>query len=371
MKVPVCEPEIGQEELINISECVLSGQISGYGGKYLNEFEERFSEYCGCKYGVATTSCATALLLTLEALGIGRGDEVITSTFTMIATVNAILKAGAKPVVVDSEPYTWNIDSFKIEEKINERTKAIMPVHIYGHPCDMSHILGLALKYNLYIVEDAAEAIGAEYHNRRAGGLGTAGCFSFYINKTVTTGEGGMITTNDDGLASKARLLRGYATIPERRFTHEYIGFNYRMTNMQAAIGVAQMDKINEFVERKRWIARMYNERLGDIGGLSLPREAGKVKNAYWVYGLLVEDDFGMDRDELRQWLGDKGVETRTFFVPMNKQPALNNIGLFKGQSCPVAGNISNRGLYLPNGVGLFEEQIDYVCECIKGAKGK
>lgn len=370
MRVPVCEPEFGQGELNNVIDCMRSGQISGYAGRYLDEFEDRFSEYCGCEYGVATTSCATAMLLTLESLGIGKGDEVITSAFTMIATVNAIIKAGAKPVLVDCEPETWNINPYAIVWRITPKTKAIMPVHIYGLPCEMDYISGVADKHGLYVIEDAAEAIGAKYHGKRAGGLGTAGCFSFYINKTITTGSGGMITTNDRELANKAQLLKSYATNPEKRFTHDYIGFNFRLTNLQASIGVAQMDKIDEFVGKKRWVARRYTERLRDVGGLFLPRDVGRTKNAYWVYALLVEDEFGVSRDELRQGLADKGVETRTFFVPMNKQPALNNIGLFRNEQCPVAEDISQRGLYLPNGVGLTAEQIDYVCDCIKEVGG-
>lgn len=363
MKIPVFEPELGEEELANVADCVKTGWISGYSGKYIDEFEEKFSSYCGCKYGITTTNCVTALQLVLESLEIGKGDEVIVPTFTMMATVAAIVRVGAKPVLVDSEPITWNIATEQIKENVTNRTRVIMPVHIYGHPCEMSPILELALKHGLFVIEDAAESHGAEYKGKRTGGLGDAGCFSFYINKIITTGEGGMITTNNKRLAERAKLLKSYATIPASRFLHEYIGFNYRMTNIQAAVGVGQMSKIDRFVERKREIARQYSNRLKSIKGIALPVEMPWAKNVYWVYGICVAES---RRDELRMRLSEKGVETRTFFTPMHMQPCFRKIGLFVNDEYPVAEQLSREGLYLPNSVNLTEEQIEYICNIIK-----
>lgn len=367
--IPVCEPDIGEEELENVVRCLRAGQISGWAGEYIDEFEQKFSAYCGAKHGIAVNNCGIATLLALESLDIGKGDEVITSTFTFAAPTFAIIHTGATPVVVDSEAETWNIDPSKIEEKVTERTKAILPIHIYGHPVDMNPILDLAQKYGLYVIEDAAEVHGAEYYGKKVGCLGTAGCFSFYINKIITTGEGGMLITNDDGLAERARLLKNYATAKERRFLHYYVGFNYRMTNIQAAIGVAQFAKIDKFIKRKRHIASSYSSQLRDVGGITLPSEMPWAKNVYWVYGILIEDEFGLSRDEVMQELAERGIETRTFFIPMHQEPFFQKLGLFRGGSYPVAEEISRKGLYLPNGVALTEEQIEYICQAIKNIR--
>ena len=367
MKISVSEPELGKEELANVIDCVKSGMISGYGGQYLEEFEDRFSTFCGCAYGVATTSCATAMLLALESLGIGARDEVITSTFTMIATVSAIMHTGATPVLVDVEPDTWNINPTKIEEKITHRTRAIIPVPIYGHPVDILAIREIADLYDLVIIEDAAEAIGARYHNGPVGALSDVACFSFYINKVITTGEGGMLVTNDKELADRARRLKGYDTDARSRFTHQRLGFNYRMSNMQAAIGCAQMDKIGKLVSAKKRIAGQYLSRLGKLDWLQMPTEKNWATNCYWVFGLLVKPKAKMGRDELVKALRESEIETRNFFVPMNLQPALLDKGLFQGEKYPIAEDISRRGLYLPNGVALTEAQIDYICNCIEG----
>lgn len=367
MKVPVCEPSIGKQELKNVSECVKSGWISGYKGKYIDEFEQRFAKYCGAKYGVTTTSCATALLLAMETMGIGKGDEVITADFTMLATVAAIIRAKAKPVLVDALPDTWCIDPEKAVEKITPRTRAIMPVPIYGHPVDAKEMMRIALKYDLRVIEDAAEAIGAVYEGgHRVGAIFNATCFSFYINKLISTGEGGMVLTNSKEFADSMRRMKGYDTDPESRFIHQRLGFNYRMTNMQAAVGCAQMDRIDEFALRKRQIAELYKEQLKGIAELTLPVERKECVNAYWVYGILLPDK--VDRDEFIGKLADMEVETRRFFYPMHKQPALIKMGLCTGKETefPVSNYISERGIYLPNGVTLTDEQVGYVCDCIK-----
>ena len=367
MNIPVSEPVLGDEEERYVLDALKRGEISGTFGKYISLFENEFSAYCGVKHGIATTSGTTALHLALASLGIKRGDEIIVSAFTNIATAYSVVYCGAKPVVVDSEPLTWNIDPDKIEDKISKKTRAIMPVHIYGHPVNMGPISLLAKSYKLFIVEDCAEAHGAEYMGAKVGSLGNIGCFSFYANKMIVTGEGGMIVTNDDEIAEHARLLRNLAFSTSRKFIHSHIGFNYRMSNIQAAIGLAQLKKIEAMIEKKRQIAHRYSSLLEEIDGLTLPVEMDYAKNVYWMYGLLVEEKkFGMTRDELMDELSKKGIETRCFFVPMNKQPVFLKMELFKNESCPVAEDLARRGLYLPSSPNLTEDQIVYIFDNIK-----
>ena len=367
--IPVCEPLTGEKELEYVVDCLKTNWISSRG-KYIGEFEERFADYCGCKYGISTTNGTAALHLALASLGIGPGDEVITPTFTMISTAFAVVYTSATPVLVDAEPETWNIDVTRIEEKISPRTKAIMPVHIYGHPCDMEPIMKIASKYNLWVVEDAAEAHGAEYKGSKAGGIGHINCFSFFANKIITTGEGGMVVTNDEKIAEKAKSLKNLAHSKGRRFLHTDMAFNYRMTNIQAALGLAQFERIDELVEMRRRNAHLYNSLLKDIKGLRLPVEKEWARNVYWMYSILVTDEFGMSRDELMERLREKGVDTRTFFIPVHQQPALQNMGLFVGESYPVSELLAEQGLYLPSSSGLAGDQIEYVCTMIREIKG-
>jgi perosamine synthetase len=367
----VCEPLLGKKEIQNVIEALKDNQISGTFGKYIDELEKRFSRYCGCKYGVATSSGTTALHLALACIGIKQGDEVIIPTLTNIATAFAVIYCNAKVVVVDSEPLTWNIDVKKIEKRITKRSKAIMPVHLYGHPADLHPILKLAKTYDLVVIEDAAEAHGAEYKGRKVGGIGDIGCFSFYANKIITTGEGGMLVTNNREIYEKAKLLRNLAFSKDVRFKHDYLGFNYRMTNLQAAIGVAQLERIDKIVEKKRYIAKRYNDGLSNLKGIILPVEMPWAKNVYWMYSILVEREFGLSRDELIKRLKEKGIETRTFFIPMNQQPVFRKMGLFKNKKCPIAEELSQKGLYLPSGIALSDEQIDYVIDSIKEIKSK
>lgn len=362
--IPVCEPFISGNEMEYVADCLRTNWISSKGS-YIDAFEETFSRYCGCSHGIAAANGTTALHLALASLGIGDGDEVIIPAFTMIATAFAVAYVGAKPVLVDCERDTWNIDVAKIEEKITSRTKVILPVHIYGHPCEMDSILDLAGKHGLFVVEDAAEAHGAEANGRRAGGIGDIGCFSFYANKIITTGEGGMVITNVLELAEKARYLKNLAFSKDRRFLHGDLGFNYRMTNVQAAIGLAQLEKIEEYVDRRRKNAWFYNTLLEDVPGITLPVEKQWAKNVYWMYAILVEDNFGVGRDDLMVRLAERGIETRPFFVPMNRQPVFRKMGLFDNERYPVAEEISEKGLYLPSGSGLRQEQIEYVCSQI------
>lgn len=358
--IPVCKPTIGDEELKNVIECIETNWISSQG-KYVEKFEEGFSKYIGCEYGITTTSGTTALHLALASLGLKKGDEVIVPTFTIASTIFAILYTGAVPVLVDCDKETWNIDVNQIEEKITDNTKVIMPVHIYGHPCDMDPISDMAEEHDLFVVEDAAEVHGAEYKGIKTGGIGDIGCFSFYSNKIITTGEGGMIVTNNEEIAEKARSLKDLAFSKERRFLHDDIGFNYRMTNIQAAIGVAQLGKIEEYVDMRRRNAVLYNNYLKDIKGIRLPVEKPWAKNVYWMYSILIEDDFGLSRDELMEKLKEKGIETRTFFIPMHEQPVFHDMGLFKGKKYPVAEEISRKGMYLPSSSGISENEIKII----------
>lgn len=366
--IPVCEPVVGGKEIEYVLDCLKTNWISSQG-RYIAEFEEKFAHYCGARYGITTTSGTTALHLALASVDIGPGDEVIMPTFTMVATAFAVVYTGAIPVLVDADPETWNMDVSRIETKVTSRTKVIMPVHIYGHPCDMDAIMAIAGRHNLLVIDDAAEVHGAEYKGRKIGSIGQASCFSFYANKIITTGEGGMVVTSDTGIAEKARRLKDLAHTPGKRYVHSDIAFNYRMTNIQAAIGLAQLDNIERYVDARRSHARLYNSLLKDIPGITLPPEKEWAKNVYWMYSVLVEDDFGMSRDELMDKLRAAGIDTRTFFVPMHQQPALNKMGLFHGESYPVSEALSRKGLYLPSGTGLSDNDLRYVCQTIKKIK--
>jgi perosamine synthetase len=363
--IPVCEPTLSGNEAKYVMDCLESNWISS-AGKYIPLFEEKFAAECGCKYGIACVNGTIALHLALAALGLEPGDEVILPTFTMIASINAVAYTGATPVLIDSEACTWNMNVEQLADKITPRTRVIMPVHIYGHPVDMDPVMELAEKHGIFVIEDAAEAHGAAYKGRRAGGLGHAGCFSFYANKIITTGEGGMITTNDEILADLTRNLRDHAFSAERHFWHKYMGFNYRMTNLQAAVGLAQVEQLATFVESRRRNAALYTALLKDIPGLVTPPEAGYARSVFWMYSLLVEDEFGMDRDQLRAYLARRGIETRTFFIPMHLQPIYHD--KFKGQSYPVSEMLCQRGFYLPSASSLTEAQIRHIVAIIHEA---
>ena len=364
IRIPVCAPKIGAKEVEYVLKCIRSGWISSMG-EDVTEFEEKFARYCGCKYGIATNSGTTALHLALATLNIGKGDEVIIPTFTMIATANAVTYTESKPVLVDSEFETWNIDTSKLEEKITKRTKAIMPIHTYGHPANMDPILDLAEKYGLYVIEDAAEAHGAEYKGRRTGSIGDMGCFSFYANKIITTGEGGMIVTNNEELAEKARWLCSHAFGRHgKHFYHEALGFGYRMSALQAAFGLAQLERIDEFVSIRRNNAKLYNSLLSELeGNITLPPEAPWSKNVYWMYSILTHANLGISRNDLIKKLDFDGIETRTFFYPIHVQPIYAE--QYSEETFPVADKLSRMGMNLPSGNNLTAEEITYVCECI------
>lgn len=362
--IPVNEPRIAKNALKYVSDCIKTGWISS-SGNYLKEFEDQFAAKFGVKHAITTTNGTASLHLAIASLNIGKGDEVILPTHTMMASAASIVYTGATPVLVDVERDSWNMDVTQIERKITKKTKAIMPVHIYGLPVDMDPVMELAKKYKLAIVEDAAESTGAEYKGKLTGTFGEFGCFSFYANKIITTGEGGIVLTNNDELAVHARLLKDMAHSPKQRFLHEEIGFNYRMTNMQAALGLAQLEELDKYLETKIWMAGMYNKLLSNLEGITLPIEKTWAKNVYWMYGILIEDSFGISREQFMDELKLSRIDTRTFFVPMNKQPALLKMGLFRGERYPISDEIGEKGLYIPSGLAITEEQINRVCEVI------
>lgn len=369
--IPVCEPTLGLNELKYVTDCITTGWISS-NGKYIEAFEKAFAKFCNAEYGVSCSNGTTALHLAIEALKIKKGDEVIIPSFTMIATSNAVIYSGAKPVLIDSEKETWNIDVTQIEKKITPRTKAIIVVHTYGHPVDMDPVMEIAKKHNLFVIEDAAEAHGAEYKGRKIGSIGHIGCFSFYANKIITTGEGGMVVTNDKNLADRARLLRNHA-FGEPRFLHKELGFNYRLTNMQAAIGLAQTERIDYFINKRRANAKLYTSLLKNIPGIITPPEKDWAKNVYWMYGILInEKQFGINKDEVMIVLKEKGIETRSFFLPMHKQEVYfakderfpNTTG-----SYPISEELFKQGLYLPSSSSLTKEQIIQITDILKFLK--
>jgi perosamine synthetase len=361
MHLPVSEPLLGEKELLYVTECILTGWVSS-AGKFVTRFEQMFAEFCGCHYAVATSNGTTALHLALLSIGIGPDDEVIVPTLTFIATANAVTYTGAKPVFVDSDISTWNIDPEKIEESITPRTKAIIPVHLYGHPADMERILNIASKHSLAVIEDAAEAHGATYKGRKVGGIGDLGVFSFYGNKIVTTGEGGMVVTNDAELAEKIKILRDHGMSKNRRYWHPVLGFNYRLTNIQAAIGVAQMENIENILAAKRRIADTYTKLLRDITGITLPPSAPWAENVFWLYTILIDDRVcNVDRNFIIENLSKNGVETRPIFPPIHTQPIYNT-----GQSLPVSEMLFQKGLCLPSSVNLQDEEIIKTVNIIK-----
>jgi perosamine synthetase len=366
MRVPVNEPVITPEAKQFVLQALDSGWVSS-AGPFIDQFEQEFATYIGVRNAVSVTSGTAALHIALLSLGVGPGDEVIVPDFTMIASVFAVLYTGATPVFADIEHDTYNMDVARLRELITPKTKAIMPVHIYGHSVDMDPLLELASEKGIAVVEDAAEAHGALYKGRKCGSMGRMSCFSFYANKIVTTGEGGMILTDDDALAAKARGLKDLAHVPGHRFTHKEVGYNYRMTNLQAALGLGQLRHIEDFLAHKRWMTAQYEKRLAGIPGLRLPVTKPYASNVYWMYSILLEEGFPLSRDELRGALKEKGVDTRDFFPSSAQQPVVRRMMPTVGR-CPISEDVAARGLYLPSGLSLTEEQIAYVCDSLRSS---
>lgn len=369
-KIPVCQPFLNGRELDYVTEAVKTGWVSS-SGKYVTAFEESFAQYCGVKHGIAVCNGTVALHLALVALGIGLGDEVILPDFTMIASAAAVVHAGGRPVFVDADATTWNINTCRIEEKITSRTKAIMPVSIFGNPCDMDAIHALAGRYNLYVVEDAAEAHGAEYKGKKTGALADITAFSFFANKNLTTGEGGMVVTDDTRLAERCRYFKNlcFPLNGSRNYVHDDIGFNYRMSNLHAAIGLAQIEKADEYRDMRIRNAQYYRDGLQDVPGIILQKDTPESLNVHWMNTILLDPvKFGVSRNALMSHLAAQGVETRLLFTGMHCQPCLKKAGCDGGGVYPVTDMLTENGLYLPSASNLTENDIDYVCDKIREA---
>lgn len=365
--IPVNEPQIAPKALKYVSDCLKSGWVSS-AGKYINLFESQFSHFIGTKYAITTTSGTTALHLALLSLGVGKGDEVILPDLTIAACAFAVLYTGATPVFVDVEKDTGTLDPKLIEKAISAKTKVIMAVHLYGHPADMDPILEIADKYGLKVIEDAAEAHGAEYKGKKVGGLGDIGIFSFYANKIVTTGEGGMVVTNNRNYAQKAGNLKDLAH-SKTRFIHDEVGFNYRMTNLQAALGLAQLEQIEKYIKRKEQMAALYKKELDGIPGLILPFEKHWAKSVYWMYALLIDEKFGKSRDKVKSLLFSEGIDSRTYFYPLHRQPVFKGLDSFRSSEYPVSDSLSQQGIYLPSGLAITNAQIKRVARMLKKIK--
>lgn len=355
---PVAAPALTGNEAKYVQDCLETSWISS-NGAYIERFEREFAAFCRTRYAIASNNGTTALHLALLAHGVSPGDEVIIPTFTFVATANAVTYCGAKPVFADSEPDTWNIDPSRIEALITPRTKGIITVHIYGHPADMDPILRIASKHGLFVIEDAAEALGGEYKGRRTGSIGHSAIFSLFGNKIITTGEGGMITTNDPEVERKVRLLRGQGVDPTRRYWHSVVGYNYRMTNIQAAIGCGQMEHIDWHIAERIRVAKLYRKHLGHHDKLTLPVQREWAKNVYWMFSIVLNGYTEQERQTFMDRLKERGIETRPFFYPMHVLPPYQ--GLQEPEAFPVMNKIAASGINVPSYAGLTEEDIAYI----------
>lgn len=369
--IPVNEPLLNGNEKKYLCECIDTGWISSEG-PFVKKFEQKMSATVNRKYGIAVSNGTAALEVAVQALGIKEGDEVIMPTFTIISCAMAVTKVGAVPVLVDSDLHTWNMNTREIEAKITPRTKAIMIVHLYGLPVEVDKVLALAAKYNLKVIEDAAEMHGQTYNGKPCGSFGDISTFSFYPNKHITTGEGGMVVTDDEELAERCMMLRNLCFRKDVRYVHDEISDNYRFTNLQAAVGLAQLERLEEFVEKKRWIGRYYTERLQNTEGLILPIDKMPyADNIYWVYGVVLDKDIKADNKTLQNLLAEEGIGSRTFFWCMHEQPVYQKQGLFVSETYPDAEYLARKGFYIPSGLALTEEQMDRVVTGIKNVMSK
>ena len=363
--IPVNEPSIGDREKELINECIDTGWISSEG-PFVEKFELELSKKINRKYGIACSNGTAALDIAVAALKIGPGDEVILPTFTIISCALAIIKSGAKPVLVDSDPNTWNMNINAVENVITSRTRAIMAVHIYGLPVDMDPLKKIARKYGLYIIEDAAELIGAKYKDRQCGSIGDISTFSFYPNKQITTGEGGMVFTDDLQIKNRCKSLRNLCFQEGNRFVHNEIGWNYRMTNLQAALGIAQLEKLDKTIEKKIKIGSLYNKYLMEIKDIVLPlKKTDFAQNIYWVFGILINSDIENAKSIMAK-LKNLKIGSRPFFYPMHKQPVFKKMGIFEKNHFPVSEKLYEKGLYLPSGIKIVEEDIKIISKKLK-----
>ena len=359
--IPVNTPLLDGSERNYLQKCIETGWISSEG-PFVQDFEQKFARLCGRKHAVSVSSGSAALEIAVHALGIKKGDEVILPTFTIISCVAPLIRIGAIPVLVDADPLTWNMDVSQIEQRITSRTIAIMAVHIYGLPVDMDPLLRLANKHGLLVIEDAAEAHGLLYKDKICGSLGDISTFSFYPNKLITTGEGGMVVTDDDRIAEKCRSLRNLCFQKNKRFIHEELGWNFRMTNIQAAVGLAQIERLDEFIKKKRSMGQKYTTLLKGLDNIQLPlKETNYSKNIYWIYGLVLDENYLVNADTIMKKLRNCGIGTRPFFWPMHNQPIIKKLGLFKTNAFPVSERIAKKGFYIPSGLGLTTSEINRV----------
>lgn len=361
--IPVAAPVLAGREKEYVADCMESGWISS-SGKYVELFEAAFAEFCGVRHAVTCCNGTVALHLALLALGVGGGDEVIVPTLTFVATANAVTYCGARPVFVDSEPETWNLDPAQVETKITSRTKGIIAVHLYGHPAEMDMLRDIARRHGLFLLEDAAEAHGALYRGRPVGSLGDVATFSFYGNKIIATGEGGMVVTNDDALAARVRLLRGQGMDAEMRYWFPVVGYNYRMMNIPAAIGLAQLEQADWHIRRRREVAATYLQLLQSVPTLRWQAEHASARHAYWMFTVILGDEWRGSRDEVITQMQERGVETRPVFYPMHVLPPYRESA--RGEEFPVAEELAWRGLSLPTWAGLSPDDLSYVCECLR-----
>jgi perosamine synthetase len=367
-KIPIAEPKLDRHDAEIVSTAILSGWISGRG-KYVVNFEEELANWLGCKNVISCSTGTAALHLALASLRLTKTDEVIIPAFSMGAIPFAVAYTGANILLADSEMQSWNVDPQQIEQALTKNTRAIIAMHTYGHPVDLDPILKLCQARGVALIEDAAEAHGAEYKGKKVGTIGNIGCFSFFANKIITTGEGGAVATSDAKLAGMAKTLRDMAFSADlsKKFLHEFIGYNYRMTNMQAALGSSQLGRVEEFIKRRRQNARLYNDLLTGLPGITTPPEQTWAKNVYWMYSILVDEQFGLTRDELMIELSKKGIETRPFFVPVHEQPVFQKV--CGNKKYPFAERLSRTGLNLPSGNTLTDQQVDYVASMIRSLK--
>ena len=365
-KIPIMEPYLEGNELAYLTQCIKTNWISSKG-PFVNKFEEIFAKICDTKYVLATTSGTTALHLGLLSLQIEKESEVILPNLTFAASINVIIQANLKPVLVDIDKDTWTIDTQKLKKHINSKTKAIMPVHLYGYPCNMGEILKIAKENELYIIEDCAEALGSKYYGKNVGSFGDVSCFSFFGNKTITTGEGGIVALKRKENYEYAKILRDHGMDPNRKYWHINIGYNYRMTNMQAAVGVAQMENFERIIIKKRKIASLYKKYLKDLDGIVLPMERKGFFNTFWLYTILITDNFGINRDDVILKLQLKGVETRPVFYPLSEMPPYKSYIL--NEDFKISMTISKQGISLPSSINLSEKEVKEICYLLKRIK--